>query len=130
MKQTILFFTTFIIVFYAAALGIAEDYDGTEKLPPGMKVVKVGSAEILAPKGAKTIRIADIIQVESLERYVAREFLEYGTRIKDLEVREQEITEELKVLKKEMGTLRRKLQDKPSDISPPVVPRDDGPIQG
>ncbi|MBU1083606.1 MAG: hypothetical protein ABIG55_00970 [Candidatus Omnitrophota bacterium] len=81
--------------------GIAEQKD-TGELPPGMKAIKVGTATIVAPQGIRTIRVADIIQLESMDQYVARTFLDFEERMKDLEAREEELTEELKELKKEI----------------------------
>jgi len=89
--------------------GIVEAKDDPGDLPPGMEAIKVGSATIIAPEGIEVKKIADIVQLESLEQYVARNFVDFKSRMRDLEVREEALSEELGDLKKQIETEKRNI---------------------
>jgi hypothetical protein len=80
--------------------GKADAQGGDDKeLPPGMQAIKIGTAEIIAPKGIKVERVADIVKLETTERYAARKFLEIEARLDALEEREKDLGKEIEKLK-------------------------------
>jgi len=104
MRARFLRYTVAIsLAFLAASLACAEDDEGKlpkglSELPPGMEIIKVGEANIVAPEGSRVYEENTVIIVEPIEQYAARRFLEVEARLKALEEKQREILKALEEL--------------------------------
>ncbi|MFH1753961.1 MAG: hypothetical protein ABH875_07235 [Candidatus Omnitrophota bacterium] len=79
----------------------AEEDDlpaGISELPPGMSIIKVGTANIVAPIGSRVYKENTITIVEPIEQYAARKFLDIEARFVAIESRLKEMEKELQEL--------------------------------
>lgn len=88
-----LMITAALTLSFAAPLSAEEDGDasgtppGISELPPGMEIIKAGTANIIAPQGSKVYKENTVMIVEPIEQYTARRFLAVEARIDGIEDR-------------------------------------------
>ena len=69
-----------------------------QDIPEGMELRQVGQSALVVPIGAKVEEKNGMIKVEQIDRYVAREIFNLKQEIEQLRIRQQELTEQLKLL--------------------------------
>jgi len=73
---------------------------GISELPPGMEVVNIGTANVIAPIGSKVNKEGTVIIVEPIEQYAARRFLDIEGRLSSIDLRLNELADNIEKLKK------------------------------
>lgn len=103
MKNIIIFVTTVCILFCGSYPSFAEDVEdlppGISELPQGMEIIKVGSANIIAPIGSRVYKQGTMIIVEPIEQYAARRFVAMEARFAVLERQLKEFQKDIQELK-------------------------------
>lgn len=97
MKKSVFFPSVITLIFIAGLLYALKDEES--ELPPGMEVIKVGSAKILVPKGTKVYKRGSLITLETINEYTARKLVELDERLKEIETRQNQLEEEIKKIK-------------------------------
>lgn len=78
---------------------------GISELPPGMEVINIGSANVIAPIGSKVNKEGTVIIVEPIEQYAGRRFLDMEGRLSSIDLRLNELADNLEKLRKSMERL-------------------------
>lgn len=100
------------ILFMAALLSSVSSYPEEEYgnssvvIPPGMEVQKVGSVDVIVPKGGRVNKMNEdgsLLIIETPDEYAARKF-------EDTEARLKRIEGELRAQKEEIERLKKKTE--------------------
>jgi hypothetical protein len=94
-----------VILFTAGLAGLpvqakAEDNQG---IPPGMELIKVGSTDVLIPRGTRVTQRGSQLILESPERYLARKIQDLEKEIARLKDEQERIKEDLEELKQSVN---------------------------
>lgn len=89
-KKLISHSATIIVVFISFSLSFAEQRSEDSDVPPGMELINIGNARMLAPRGTKVFRRGDLIVPESTEEYLARRLVDIEQQLAKLNTRYEE----------------------------------------
>ena len=113
MMRKIISFLLSVCIFLVTIPLLAGDekIKGVKVQPgPGMEVIKIGSAYITVPKGAKVEKRGTVFYVEGPDQYAARKFEEMEKSINDMGGKFVSIEEQYEKLKKEMEQLKKRIK--------------------
>lgn len=113
--QGIFFYSLFLFfsVIFADLESPAAENKKLEspQFKPGMETVEIGDAKILVPRGAKVYKDGDLIKVEDLSEYSARNFEEIQKRFNTLQEKYEEMKKEIEQLRETVACLIKKTDD-------------------
>jgi len=93
----------FLVSLFALRPSAEEEYlVGGIVVPPGMDVIKVGTANVLVPEGTQVFEKKGLITIETIGQYTARRLIEIEERFVAIETR-VEVLEKAHETKEEPG---------------------------
>jgi hypothetical protein len=98
--KNIAILSIFAMLAFISGLAAAQNFgeNDSDKLPPGMEVMKVGKADLIVPKGTRMRREAGVIMLESINEYVARKISEIEKKLDRIQAEQERMKKQIEEL--------------------------------
>lgn len=96
--------TTLILTCVIFQRFILGQNDNETNVPPGMEIKTVDNINVLIPKGSRIYKTGNVLQIESVSEYSAREFEDLKKRIDSLDNKCEMMQKEIDILKASQKT--------------------------
>jgi len=125
MNKRTLFFLAGCLAVLIPGGGLAQDYgdpqnggdsgkpygQGTHapvEVPPGMELISVGGIRMIVQQGTKIDKKGNLVVMEGVDEFAARNFKEMGARLERIEMSQNELRKAVDDLKLEISDRRKK----------------------